>query len=50
MTKYRYFFGTDLRSIPYLTVLHNNNTQIKVVTTPANKKGRGGKLQYNAVE
>ena len=50
MTKYRYFFGTDLRSIPYLMVLHNNNTQIKVVTTPANKKGRGGKLQYNAVE
>ena len=50
MTKYRYFFGSDSRSIPYLMVLHNNDNPFKVVTTPPNKKGRGKKLQYNAVE
>ena len=50
MTKYRYFFGSDFRSIPYLTVIHNNDLPIKVVTTPPNQKGRGKKLQYNAVE
>ena len=50
MTKYRYFFGSDSRSLPYLTVVRNERIPIKVVTTPPNVKGRGKKLQYNSVE
>lgn len=50
MTKYKYFFGSDLRSLPYLTTIHNFEKTIKVVTTPPAQKGRGKKLQYNPVE
>ena len=50
MTKYNYFFGSDKRSVPYLTVLHKNQKPIKVVTTPPNQKGRGKKHKINAVE
>lgn len=50
MTKYKYFFGSDSRSIPYLSTIHNFEKTIKVVTTPPIQKGRGKKLQYNPVE
>ena len=50
MTKYNYFFGSDERSVPYLTVIHKNHKPIKVVTTPPNQKGRGKKHKINAVE
>ena len=43
MKKYNYFFGSDERSVPYLTVIHENHKPIKVVTTQPNQKGRGKK-------
>ena len=50
MTKYKYFFGSDSRSIPYLETIFNNDNNIKVVTTPPIQKGRGKKFILNAVE
>ena len=50
MTKYKYFFGSDSRSIPYLTTIFNSDKNIKVVTTPPIQKGRGKKFIFNAVE
>ena len=50
MTKYKYFFGSDSRSIPYLTTIFNSDKNIKVVTTPPIQKGRGKKFILNAVE
>ena len=50
MTKYKYFFGSDSRSIPYLTTIFNSDNNIKVVTTPPIQKGRGKKFILNAVE
>jgi len=50
VTKYKYFFGSDSRSLPYLSTIHNFEKTIKVVTTPPIQKGRGKKLQFNPVE
>ena len=50
MTKFKYFFGSDSRSLPYLSTIHNFEKTIKVVTTPPIQKGRGKKLLYNPVE
>jgi methionyl-tRNA formyltransferase len=50
VTKYKYFFGSDSRSIPYLETIFNSDKNIKVVTTPPIQKGRGKKFILNAVE
>ena len=50
MTKYKYFFGSDLRSIPYLTTINNSEEAITVVTTKPVRSGRGKKLVVNPVE
>ena len=50
MTKYKYFFGSDSRSIPYLETIFNSDKNIKVITTPPIQKGRGKKFILNDVE
>ena len=50
MTKYKYFFGSDFRSIPFLTTINNFEESIIVVTTEPVKSGRGKKLVVNPVE
>ena len=50
MTKYKYFFGSDFRSIPYLTAINNSEELITVVTTEPVRSGRGKKLVVNPVE
>ena len=41
MTKFKYFFGSDKRSVPYLEVLINNFDNLKVVTVEPKQTGRG---------
>ena len=41
---YKYFFGSDNRSIPYLNTLIENYDSIKVVTTEPRNTGRGRKI------
>ena len=50
MTKYKYFFGSDKRSIPYLEVLIQNFDNLKVVTVEPKQTGRGRQLKLNPVE
>ena len=50
MTKYKYFFGSDFRSIPYLNTINNSEESITVVTTEPVRSGRGKKLVVNPVE
>ena len=50
MTKYKYFFGSDFRSIPYLATVNNSEESIIVVTTEPVRSGRGKKLVVNPVE
>ena len=50
MTKHKYFFGSDFRSIPYLTTINNSEESIVVVTTEPVRSGRGKKLIVNPVE
>ena len=50
MKKYKYFFGSDFRSIPYLTTIKNSEESITVVTTEPVRSGRGKKLVINPVE
>ena len=47
---YKYFFGSDNRSIPYLNTLIENYDSIKVVTTEPRNTGRGRKILNNPVE
>ena len=47
---YKYFFGSDKRSIPYLNTLIENYDSIKVVTTEPRNTGRGRKILNNPVE
>ena len=47
---YKYFFGSDNRSIPYLNTLIDNYDSIKVVTTEPRNTGRGRKILNNPVE
>ena len=50
MTKYKYFFGSDFRSIPYLSSINKSEESIIVVTTEPVKSGRGKRLIVNPVE
>jgi len=48
--KYKYFFGSDKRSVPYLEVLIHSFDNLKVVTVEPKQSGRGRKLKLNPVE
>ncbi len=50
MTKYKYFFGSDFRSIPYLRTINNYEESIIVITTEPIRSGRGKKYVINPVE
>jgi len=50
VTKYKYFFGSDFRSIPYLTTINKYEESVTVVTTEPVRSGRGKKLAVNPVE
>ena len=50
MIKYKYFFGSDKRSVPYLEVLIHSFDNLKVVTVEPKQSGRGMKLKLNPVE
>ena len=50
MTKFKYFFGSDKRSVPYLEVLIHSFDNLKVVTVEPKQTGRGRKLKLNPVE
>ena len=50
MIKYKYFFGSDKRSVPYLEVLIHSFDNLKVVTVEPRQSGRGRKLKLNPVE
>jgi len=47
---FNYFFGSDIRSVPYLEVLNSKIDNLKVVTLAPKKSGRGQKLKSNPVE
>ena len=47
---YKYFFGSDKRSVPYLNFLSKEIKELIVVTTKPKKSGRGNKLRTNPVE
>ena len=44
MIKYKYFFGSDSRSVRFLSILNNEYSSLVVLTLPPIKKGRGRKL------
>lgn len=50
MIKFKYFFGSDSRSLPFLSTLHNETNRLKVITLPPKKTGRGRKNTSNPVE
>ena len=50
MIKYKYFFGSDKRSVPYLELLIHSFDNLKVVTVEPKQSGRGRKLKLNPVE
>ena len=50
MIKFKYFFGTDKRSLGFLNTVYNQNNNVKVVTLPPVQKGRGRKLTPNPVQ
>src|SRR5210317_594 len=45
-----YFFGSDVRSVPYLRVLSNQTKILTVITTEPIPSGRGRKILPNPVE
>lgn len=50
MIKFKYFFGSDSRSIPFLSTLYDEISNLKVITLQPNKKGRGRLSSSNPVE
>ena len=50
MIKFKYFFGSDSRSLPFLSTLHDEISNLKVITLPPKNKGRGRKSTSNPVE
>ena len=50
MIKFKYFFGTDKRSVGFLNTVYNQNNNVKVVTLPPVQTGRGRKLTPNPVQ
>ena len=47
---YKYFFGSDKRSVPYLDFLSREINELVVITTKPKISGRGNKLRTNPVE
>lgn len=50
MIKYKYFYGSDIRSVPFLETIFNNEEKLKVITTKPKASGRGNKEKPNPVE
>jgi len=50
VTKFKYFFGSDERSVHFLNTIYKNNENIKIVTLQPSKQGRGRKVKPNKVE
>ena len=50
MIKYKYFYGSDIRSVPFLETIFNNEQKLKVITTKPKASGRGNKEKPNPVE
>ena len=50
MIKYKYFFGSDERSLGFLETIFKHIEDIRVVTLPPKKIGRGRKISSNPVQ
>jgi methionyl-tRNA formyltransferase len=48
--KYKYFYGSDIRSVPFLETIFYNEEKLKVITTKPKVSGRGKKEKPNPVE
>ena len=50
MIKYKYFFGSDERSLNFLNTIYTKYNKVKVVTLEPKKTGRGRKITSNPVQ
>ena len=50
MIKYKYFFGSDERSLNFLNTIYTHWNKVKVVTLEPKKTGRGRKISSNPVQ
>ena len=50
MIKYKYFFGSDERSLNFLNTIYTQYNKVKVVTLEPKKTGRGRKITSNPVQ
>ena len=50
MIKYKYFFGSDERSLNFLNTIYKQYNKVKVVTLEPKKTGRGRKITSNPVQ
>ena len=50
MIKYKYFFGSDERSLNFLNTIYGHYNEVKVVTLEPKKTGRGRKISSNPVQ
>ena len=50
MIKYKYFFGSDERSLNFLNTIYTYHNEVKVVTLEPKKTGRGRKISSNPVQ
>ena len=50
MIKYKYFFGSDERSLNFLNTIYTLYNKVKVVTLEPKKTGRGRKITPNPVQ
>ncbi|MDC3065071.1 formyltransferase family protein [Acidimicrobiaceae bacterium] len=50
MIKYKYFFGSDERSLNFLNTIYAHYNEVKVVTLEPKKIGRGRKITPNPVQ
>ena len=50
MIKYKYFFGSDERSLNFLNTIYTLYSKVKVVTLEPKKTGRGRKITPNPVQ
>ena len=50
MIKYKYFFGSDERSINFLNTIYTHYNKVKVVTLEPKKTGRGRRILSNPIQ
>ena len=50
MIKYKYFFGSDERSLNFLNTIYAHYNEVKVITIEPKKTGRGRKISANPVQ